>query len=30
MAARKEQLMAEFEASGLSEPETTSLEKVQI
>jgi hemerythrin superfamily protein len=30
MAARKEQLMAEFQASGLPEPETTSLEKVQV
>ena len=30
MARRKEQLMAEVEASGLPEPETTSLEKVQV
>ena len=30
MAARKEQLMAEIDASGLPEPETSSLEKVQI
>ena len=30
MAARKEQLMAEIETAGLPEPETTSLEKVQI
>ncbi len=30
MATRKEQLMAEFEASGLPEPESSSLEKVQI
>ena len=30
MATRKEQLMAEIEASGLPEPETSSLEKVQI
>jgi hemerythrin superfamily protein len=30
MATRKEQLMAEIDASGLPEPETSSLEKVQI
>ena len=30
MAARKEQLMAEIDAGGLPEPETTSLEKVEI
>jgi hemerythrin superfamily protein len=30
MATRKEQLMAEIEASGLPEPEASSLEKVQI
>ena len=30
MATRKEQLMAEIEASGLPEPEARSLEKVQI
>jgi hemerythrin superfamily protein len=30
MAARKEQLMAEIDSAGLPEPETSSLEKVQI
>ena len=30
MTTRKEQLMAEIEASGLPEPEASSLEKVQI
>jgi hemerythrin superfamily protein len=30
MAARKEQLLAAIEAGGLPEPETTSLEKVEI
>ena len=30
MAARKEQLLAEIDSAGLPEPETSSLEKVQI
>ena len=30
MATRKEQLMAEIDASGLPEPETSSLDKVQV